>query len=41
MRRRESDVAGDIKFGYSTNVIGFGWTNAAYVELLAGLEKKQ
>jgi alpha,alpha-trehalase len=40
VRRRESDVAGDIKFGYSTNVIGFGWTNAAYVELLAGLDKK-
>ena len=36
--RRESDVAADIRFGYSTNEVGFGWTNAAYVELLAGLE---
>jgi alpha,alpha-trehalase len=36
VRRRESDVSADIRFGYSTNVIGFGWTNAAYVELLAG-----
>ena len=38
VRRRESDVSADIRFGYSTNVIGFGWTNAAYVELLAGLQ---
>jgi alpha,alpha-trehalase len=38
VRRRESDVAADIKFGYEANVIGFGWTNAAFVELLADLE---
>ncbi len=37
VRRRESDVSADIRFGYSTNVIGFGWTNAVYVELLHGL----
>jgi hypothetical protein len=37
LRRRESDVAADIRFGYSSNEIGFGWTNAAYLELLAGL----
>ncbi len=37
VRRRESDVAGDLRFGYSTNVVGFGWTNAVYVELLDGL----
>jgi alpha,alpha-trehalase len=24
-------------FGYTTNEIGFGWTNAAFVELLADL----
>jgi len=28
-------VAGGIKFGYDYNVIGFGWTNASFVELLA------
>jgi alpha,alpha-trehalase len=39
--RRESDVSADIRFGYSSNEIGFGWTNAAYLELLAGLEMGQ
>lgn len=33
--RRESDVAAGIKFGYAANQIGFGWTNAAFVELYA------
>ena len=37
VRRRESDVAADIKFGYSGNQVGFGWTNAAVLELLAGM----
>jgi alpha,alpha-trehalase len=37
VRRRESDVAGDIKFGYSANQVGFGWTNAAVLDLLAGM----
>jgi alpha,alpha-trehalase len=40
LKRRESDVAADIKFGYSANQVGFGWTNGAFVELLAGLEAK-
>jgi alpha,alpha-trehalase len=35
LRRRESDVEADIRFGYSANQVGFGWTNAAYLELLA------
>ena len=35
--RRESDVAAGIRFGYSANEVGFGWTNAAVLELLAGL----
>jgi len=39
LRRRESDVSADIRFGYSSNEIGFGWTNAAFVELLAGLRE--
>jgi alpha,alpha-trehalase len=38
VRRCESDVSADIRFGYASNEIGFGWTNAAVVELLAGLE---
>jgi alpha,alpha-trehalase len=39
VRRRESDVAADIKFGYSANQIGFGWTNGAVLDLLAGLRQ--
>ena len=37
VRRGSSEVAGDIRFGYSENQVGFGWTNGAYLELLAGL----
>ncbi|MEA3277095.1 MAG: trehalase family glycosidase [Pseudomonadota bacterium] len=37
VERRESDVSANIRYGYSENVIGFGWTNAAFVELLAEL----
>jgi alpha,alpha-trehalase len=37
---RESDVAADLRFGYSANVIGFGWTNAVFIELLAGMEQR-
>ncbi|MGH9346482.1 MAG: trehalase family glycosidase [Vicinamibacterales bacterium] len=40
VRRRESDVAADITFGYSANQVGFGWTNAAVLDLLAGLRQK-
>ena len=40
VRRRESDVARRHPFGYSANQIGFGWTNAAFLELLAGLEPR-
>ena len=39
VQRRESDVAADITFGYSANQIGFGWTNAAVLELLAGVRQ--
>jgi alpha,alpha-trehalase len=39
LQRRESDVAADITFGYSANQIGFGWTNAAVLELLAGVRQ--
>lgn len=37
---RESDVSAGIRFGYGSNEIGFGWTNAAYLDLLAGLERR-
>ena len=30
-------MAADIKFGYSENQVGFGWTNGAVLELLAGM----
>jgi len=33
VRRRESDVAADIKFGYSANQVGFGWTNGVYLKM--------
>jgi alpha,alpha-trehalase len=39
VRRRESDVAADIKFGYSANQIGFGWTNGVVLELLAAMRQ--
>ena len=31
---RTSDVSGGIDYGYSSNEIGFGWTNAVYLRLL-------
>jgi alpha,alpha-trehalase len=40
VRRRESDVSAGIKFGYSSNEIGFGWTNGVFLELLAGMREK-
>jgi alpha,alpha-trehalase len=41
VRRRSSDLAKDVKFGYSENQVGFGWTNAAVLELLAGLSHRR
>lgn len=38
VERRESDVEAGIRFGYSANQVGFGWTNASVLELLAGLD---
>jgi alpha,alpha-trehalase len=35
--RRRADVAPGLRFGYASNEIGFGWTNAAFLELEAGL----
>ena len=39
VRRRESDVAAGIKFGYSANQIGFGLTNAVFLKLLSGMRQ--
>jgi alpha,alpha-trehalase len=39
LRRLESGVAAGIQFGYSANQIGFGWTNAVFLELLAGMRQ--
>lgn len=36
--QRESDVESGIRFGYSSNEIGFGWTNAVYLALLRDLD---
>jgi alpha,alpha-trehalase len=34
VERRSSEVAARIRFGYSENVVGFGWTNGVVLELL-------
>ena len=39
--RRESQVSAGLKFGYTSNEIGFGWTNAAFTELYNGLSEKE
>jgi alpha,alpha-trehalase len=39
VRRRSSDLAQGLRFGYSSNEIGFGWTNAAVLELTAELDR--
>jgi alpha,alpha-trehalase len=35
--RRTSDITGALRYGYTTNEIGFGWTNGVALELLRGL----
>ncbi len=35
--RRQSEVAGHIQYGYDYNVVGFGWTNGAFVKLYDAL----
>jgi alpha,alpha-trehalase len=35
--RRESEISSGIKFGYDYNVVGFGWTNAAFTDMYARL----
>jgi len=37
--QRESDVSAGIEYGYSENVVGFGWTNAVVLRLLDRVSK--
>jgi alpha,alpha-trehalase len=37
VERRDSQVTAGLRFGYTSNEIGFGWTNAAFTELYAQL----
>ncbi len=39
--RRSMDVSASIGFGYRSNEIGFGWTNAAFEELYPQLPPGQ
>jgi alpha,alpha-trehalase len=41
VERRTSSLGEGIRFGYSANQIGFGWTNAAFTELYARLPESQ
>ncbi|MBC7792989.1 MAG: alpha,alpha-trehalase, partial [Clostridia bacterium] len=38
---RDSAVAANVHFGYSTNVIGFGWTNATWTALWDALPESE
>jgi alpha,alpha-trehalase len=40
VERRESQIRDGLKFGYTSNEIGFGWTNATFLELYAGLPRQ-
>ncbi|HYH86015.1 MAG TPA: trehalase family glycosidase [Pyrinomonadaceae bacterium] len=37
VERRTSSLGAGLRFGYSSNEIGFGWTNAAFTEMYAQL----
>jgi alpha,alpha-trehalase len=39
--RRSSQLGAGIKFGYTANQIGFGWTNAAFTEMYAELPEQE
>ena len=41
VERRESEVSAGLKFGYKSNEIGFGWTNAVFVELYGQLPQRE
>ncbi len=37
--QRGVDVSASIQYGYSENVIGFGWTNAVVLRLLKNVQR--
>ena len=39
--RRSIDVSASIQFGYSSNEVGFGWTNGVFTELFNELPAEQ
>jgi alpha,alpha-trehalase len=41
VERRESEVSAGLRFGYKSNEIGFGWTNAAFLQLYALLPERE
>lgn len=41
VERRTSTLGAGVKFGYDYNVVGFGWTNAAFTELYAELPESE
>jgi alpha,alpha-trehalase len=41
VERRESEVSAGLKFGYKSNEIGFGWTNAAFLQLYELLPERE
>jgi alpha,alpha-trehalase len=41
VRRRSSDLGSGLRFGYTSNEVGFGWTNAAVLDLLAGIGRSR
>jgi alpha,alpha-trehalase len=40
VERRTSSLGAGLRFGYTSNEIGFGWTNAAFTELYARMSAK-
>jgi len=38
VERRASEVGLGIRYGYSSNEVGFGWTNAVFEELWADIQ---
>jgi alpha,alpha-trehalase len=41
VERRVSQIQSGLRFGYKSNEIGFGWTNAAFIELYANLPRQR
>ena len=34
VERRAADIRGEVRYGYSSNEVGFGWTNGVFRVLL-------